>query len=155
PPAAAACRRRDAGEVSGELGARGGVVHLCPAGAKQPVRLEFVGDNIESIRTYDPATQRSINPLDQAAIVPLQDLLVEGDETDRSATVFDYLWAHGKPHVLLSEPDEVTTQGEKLDAQIQASYEDAIAKGNKAPEPSSLVLPWSDVGHWLEGATLL
>jgi transcription-repair coupling factor (superfamily II helicase) len=153
--AAAGYTRQDPVDESGEFCVRGGVVDFFPAGAKQPVRLEFVGDNIESIRTYDPATQRSINPLDQAAIVPLQDLLVEGDETDRSATVFDYLWAHGKPHVLLSEPDEVTAQGEKLDTQIQASYEDAMAKGNKAPEPSSLVLPWSDVGHWLEAATLL
>ena len=58
---------------------RGGVVDFYPAGAKQPVRLEFVGDTIESIRTYDPATQRSILPIDQAAIVPLQDLLSDGD----------------------------------------------------------------------------
>jgi transcription-repair coupling factor (superfamily II helicase) len=153
--ASAGYTRQDPADESGEFCVRGGVVDFFPAGARHPVRLEFVGDNIESIRTYDPSTQRSISPLDQAAIVPLQDLLAEGDGTDRSATVFDYLWAHGKPHVLVSEPDEVTAQGEKLTEQIRASYEDAGAKGHKPPEPAALVLPWSDVGHWLDGATLL
>ncbi len=39
------------------------------------MRLEFIGDTIESLRTYDPATQRSIAPIDQLAIVPLRDVL--------------------------------------------------------------------------------
>ena len=153
--AAAGYTRQDPVDESGEFCVRGGVVDFYPAGARQPVRLEFVGDTIESIRTYDPATQRSIHELDQAAIVPLQDLLAEGDDTDRSATVFDYLWLHGKPHVLISEPDEVTTRGEKLDAQVIASYEEALGKGNKVAEPAALVVPWSEAQAWLEGATLL
>ena len=153
--ASAGYTRQDPVDQSGEFCVRGGVVDFFPAGATLPVRLEFVGDNIESLRTYDPATQRSIHPLDQAAIVPLQDLLDEGDGTDRSATAFDYLWAHGTPHVLISEPDEVSAQGEKLTAQIQASYEDAITQGNTVAEPSALVVGWDEAKHWLEGATAL
>src|SRR5687767_13966597 len=91
--AAAGYTRQDPVDESGEFCVRGGVVDFYPVGAKQPVRLEFVGDTIESLRTYDPATQRSTGEVDQAAIVPLQDLLAEGDGTDRSSTVFDYLWA--------------------------------------------------------------
>ena len=44
-------------------------------GASNPVRLEFIGDTIETIRTYDPATQRSIKPIDQMQVVPLRDVL--------------------------------------------------------------------------------
>ncbi|MDQ3486344.1 MAG: transcription-repair coupling factor [Acidobacteriota bacterium] len=150
--AAAGYTRQDPVDESGEFCVRGGVVDFYPAGAKGPVRLEFVGDTIESIRTYDPATQRSILPIDQAAIVPLQDLLSDGDATDRSATVFDYFWSHGKPSVLISEPDEVHAHGEKLTEQVMASYEEAITKGNKVPEPSALVVPWSDARAWLEGS---
>jgi transcription-repair coupling factor (superfamily II helicase) len=153
--AAAGYTRQDPVDESGEFCVRGGVVDFYPAGAKGPVRLEFVGDTIESIRTYDPATQRSILPLDQAAIVPLQDLLSEGEDTDRSATVFDYFWSHGKPVVLVSEPDEVAEHGEKLTAQVLASYEEARSKGNKVPEPSSLVISWEEARAWLEGATTL
>ena len=152
---AAGYTRQDPVDESGEFCVRGGVVDFYPAGARQPVRLEFVGDTIESIRTYDPATQRSVHAIDQAAIVPLQDLLADGDVTDRTATVFDYLWLHGKPHVLISEPDEVTARGEKLSAQVLASYEEARGKGNKVAEPSALVVSWSEAQAWLEGATLL
>nr|MBA2305636.1 DEAD/DEAH box helicase [Acidobacteriota bacterium] len=153
--ASAGYTRQDPVDESGEFCVRGGVVDFYPAGAKGPVRLEFVGDTIESIRTYDPATQRSILPLDQAAIVPLQDLLSEGDDTDRSATVFDYFWSHGKPSVLVSEPDEVAEHGEKLHAQVLASYEEATSKGNTVPDPSTLVIAWQEARAWLEGATAL
>ncbi|HVL68499.1 MAG TPA: transcription-repair coupling factor [Vicinamibacterales bacterium] len=153
--AAAGYTRQDPVDESGEFCVRGGVVDFFPAGAKHPVRLEFVGDTIESIRTYDPSTQRSIGEVDQAAIVPLQDLLAEGDDTDRSATFFDYLRPSGRPHVLVSEPDEVRAQGEKLTAQVLASYDEAIAKGSKVPEPGALVVSWEEAERWLEGATAL
>jgi transcription-repair coupling factor (superfamily II helicase) len=153
--ASAGYTRQDPVDESGEFCVRGGVVDFYPAGAKQPVRLEFVGDTIESIRTYDPATQRSILPIDQAAIVPLQDLLSEGDDTDRSATVFDYLRLHGKPYVLISEPDDVHAHGVKLTAQVLASYEEATSKGNRVLPPSALVIPWDEARARLEGATAL
>jgi transcription-repair coupling factor (superfamily II helicase) len=60
--AAAGYTREDPVDQSGEFCVRGGVVDFFPAGAKSPVRLEFIGDMIESIRSYDPATQRSIRP---------------------------------------------------------------------------------------------
>jgi transcription-repair coupling factor (superfamily II helicase) len=153
--ASAGYTRQDPVDESGEFCVRGGVVDFYPAGAKQPVRLEFVGDTIESIRTYDPATQRSIAPIDQASIVPLQDLLAEGDGTDRSATLFDYLRAQGKPRVLVSEPDEVHAQGEKLTDQVIASYDEAINKGNTVPAPAALVVAWEEARTWLEGGTAL
>src|SRR5438067_833518 len=71
----------------GEFAVRGGIVDIFPAGEAHPVRLEFIGDTIESLRTYDPATQRSIATIDQAAIVPLRDVL----QDERTATLFDYL----------------------------------------------------------------
>ena len=57
-------------DESGEFCVRGGVVDFYPAGAVEPVRLEFIGDTIRSIRAYDPSTQRSSAPLDQASITP-------------------------------------------------------------------------------------
>ena len=153
--ATAGFTRQDPVDEHGEFCVRGGVVDFYPAGAREPIRLEFVGDTIESIRAYDPSTQRSTQPLDQASILPLQELLGETDTPDRSATVFDYLWSGGKPHVLISEPDEVRTHGEKLTSQIHSSYDEAVAKGIRAPSPSELMLPWDDVSPWLQGATLL
>ena len=73
--AAAGYTRQDPVDESGEFCVRGGVVDFFPAGAREPIRLEFVGDTIESIRGYDPSTQRSTAGLDQAAVTPLQELL--------------------------------------------------------------------------------
>ena len=156
---AAGYTRQDPVDESGEFCVRGGVVDFYPAGASQPLRLEFVGDTIESIRTYDPATQRSTGTLDQTAVAPLQELIAaseDGDErADRSATVFDYLWLGQRPSILLSEPDEIHAHGEKLTQQIQASYEEALGKGNRAAAPVELMVPWSEARTWLEGATAL
>ena len=153
--AAAGYTRQDPVDESGEFCVRGGVVDFFPAGADQPVRLEFVGDTLESLRTYDPGTQRSTGAIDQAAIVPLQDLLSDAEGADRSATIFEYLWAHGRPYVFISEPDEVRAQGEKLTAQIRASYEEAVRKGDKPPAPEALVLSWDEAAEWLKDGTAL
>ncbi len=67
--------REDPADEHGEFAVRGGIVDIFPAGDVQPVRLEFVGDTIESMRRYDPATQRSVESIDQVTIVPLQDVL--------------------------------------------------------------------------------
>ncbi len=57
--------------------------------------------------------------------------------------------------VIVSEPDDVRTQGEKTAQQIQRSYDEAIAKGNRVAPPSNLVLAWDDVAMWLAGSTAL
>jgi transcription-repair coupling factor (superfamily II helicase) len=153
---AAGYTRQDPVDESGEFCVRGGVVDFYPAGARQPLRLEFIGDTIESIRSYDPSTQRSTAVLDQAAIAPLQELIeAEEDRPDRSASVFDYLWIGQRPALLISEPDEVTGHGEKLTQQIEASYREAIAKGSRVAPPQELIVPWDDVRKWLEDATAL
>ena len=153
--ASAGYTRQDPVDESGEFCVRGGVVDFYPAGADAPIRLEFIGDNIESIRTYDPATQRSTGALDQASITALHELLAETENADRSATAFDYLWTGGRPRVFVSEPDEVRAHGEKLTAQVAASYDEALAKGNRVPPPSELMIAWEEAASWLEGATAL
>ncbi len=148
--------RQDPVDEPGEFCVRGGVVDFFPAGATQPLRLEFVGDNIESIRAYDPSTQRSTAALDQSAIVPLAELIPDAaGEPDRSATVLDFLRASGRPVVLLSEPDEIRANGLKLAQQIHASYDEAVAKGIGAPSPDRLIADWNVVEQWLDGATTL
>jgi transcription-repair coupling factor (superfamily II helicase) len=54
----------------GEFCVRGGIVDIYPTSEAQPVRLEFVGDTVESIRRFDAATQRSMAALDKVSITP-------------------------------------------------------------------------------------
>jgi len=155
---AAGYTRQDPVDESGEFCVRGGVVDFYPAGAKQPLRLEFMGDTIESIRAYDAATQRSTAVLDQAAIAPLQELIAVEDEEagpDRSATIADYFLIGQRPTLLVSEPDEVRAHAEKLTQQIEASYQEAVAKGGRVPPPGDLVVSGDEAAKWLEGAVAL
>ena len=57
-------------ETYGDVAVRGGIVDIFPFVGENPVRLEFWGDTIESIREFDPLSQRSIRELQSASIVP-------------------------------------------------------------------------------------
>ncbi len=57
-------------EVPGDYAIRGGIFDIYPFVGKHPLRLEFWGDMIESIREFDELTQRSIRELPQAVLVP-------------------------------------------------------------------------------------
>jgi len=61
----------------GEFAIRGGIVDLYPSGAAQPIRLDFFGDTIESLRSFDPLTQRSTGPVDRVELRPVSEVLLD------------------------------------------------------------------------------
>jgi len=79
-------------EVSapGEFSRRGGIVDVYPAGAERPVRLELFGDDVETVRAFDPVTQRSQDPVDAVVIVPAREVSL-----DRGPELADRLAALG------------------------------------------------------------
>src|SRR5205085_8085783 len=71
-------------EEPGQFSHRGGIVDLFPPTLQQPVRIEFFGDEIESLRTFDQETQRSLNPIASCAIGPAREALpLRGPEAAR------------------------------------------------------------------------
>jgi transcription-repair coupling factor (superfamily II helicase) len=69
----------DVVEMPGEYALRGGILDVYSPEADRPVRIEFFGDEVESIRKFDPATQRSSNPVDEALLLPLTETPVRDD----------------------------------------------------------------------------
>jgi transcription-repair coupling factor (superfamily II helicase) len=63
----------DVVEMPGEYALRGGILDVYSPEADRPVRIELFGDEIESIRKFDPATQRSSSPADEAVLLPLSE----------------------------------------------------------------------------------
>src|SRR6202008_2672917 len=61
----------DVVEMPGQYALRGGILDVYSPEADRPVRIEFFGDEVESIRRFDPASQRSSNPMDEALLLPL------------------------------------------------------------------------------------
>ena len=62
----------------GQYAVRGGILDLYPPGA-QPVRLDFFGDTLESIRAFDPETQRTAARLDSIELLPMSELVLTPD----------------------------------------------------------------------------
>ncbi len=58
-------------EMPGQFTVRGGIVDVFPAEAERPVRLELFGDALESLREFDPNTQRSVRPIEHVTFPPL------------------------------------------------------------------------------------
>ncbi|MGZ6389862.1 MAG: transcription-repair coupling factor, partial [Ktedonobacterales bacterium] len=62
-------------ETVGQVSHRGGIIDLFPPALTRPVRIEFFGDEIDSIRTFDEQTQRSLNPVDGVLVGPAREAL--------------------------------------------------------------------------------
>jgi transcription-repair coupling factor (superfamily II helicase) len=61
----------DVVEMPGQYALRGGILDVYSPEAERPVRIEFFGDEVDSIRRFDPASQRSSTPVDEALLLPL------------------------------------------------------------------------------------
>ena len=67
----------------GEYAVRGGILDLFAAGTDEPVRLDFFGETLESIRTFDPDTQRTIDKLPRIDLVPVSEMVLSPDTIAR------------------------------------------------------------------------
>ncbi len=64
----------------GEFSIRGGIVDLFAPGFEYPLRFDFFGDTVESIRFFDPISQRSVDELEEAILLPCSDVLFPAGE---------------------------------------------------------------------------
>src|SRR5512133_1725145 len=71
-------------ETPGRFSRRGGILDLFPPGSPYPFRIELFGDEVDSIRTFDPATQRSLERVRELVITPPHEVLPPGDDETRS-----------------------------------------------------------------------
>jgi len=62
---------------AGEFAVRGGIVDLFPSGYETPIRLDFLGDEIESIRRFDPITQTTTDKLENIHLGPISEVLLD------------------------------------------------------------------------------
>ena len=70
---------------AGEYAVRGGILDLFAAGAEAPVRLDFFGETLESIRNFDPDSQRTIAPRKRIDLVPVNEMVLSPEAIAASA----------------------------------------------------------------------
>ncbi|WP_420406404.1 transcription-repair coupling factor [Nisaea sp.] len=68
---------------AGEYAIRGGIVDVYPPGAEEPLRLDFFGDELETIRSFDPVSQRTTGKLDAFEIFPVGEFRLDQESIRR------------------------------------------------------------------------
>jgi transcription-repair coupling factor (superfamily II helicase) len=96
-------------ETAGDFAVRGGIIDVFPFTETLPIRIEFFGDTIESMRAFDAISQRSTSPRTELVLVP--NVLTESSEQG-NATLFDYLAQN--TIALTIEPDRVSAKLEEM-----------------------------------------
>jgi len=76
----------------GEFAQRGGIVDLFPPDVEEPVRLDLFGDEVESIRRFDPVTQRSTGAADALELRPASELHLDAPSVERFRTGYRELF---------------------------------------------------------------
>src|SRR6201998_1739947 len=127
-------------EMPGQFAMRGGIVDVFSPESLRPVRIELLGDTVESVREFDPRTQRSISPVNKTTILPLAEWSVpapgsrEAEEwepgrwlggTSEAGTsaLFELAESSLKPIVFLDEPLALRDCGKKLQEAATENYE--------------------------------
>jgi transcription-repair coupling factor (superfamily II helicase) len=78
--------RSDTVREAGEFAVRGGIFDLFPSGAPAPVRLDFFGDTLEAIRSFDALSQRSTGAFDTVVLRPVNEVLLDDAAIQRFRT---------------------------------------------------------------------
>ena len=105
-------------EGPGQFAVRGGIIDIYPLTEELPIRIEFWGDEIDSIRTFDVDSQRSVENLMEISIYP-------GDECDggnKNISFIDYFDVK-KTIIFLDEPARLLEKGKKVEEEVTSAYE--------------------------------
>jgi transcription-repair coupling factor (superfamily II helicase) len=147
-------------ELPGQFAVRGGIIDVFSPEAPRPVRIELLGDTVESVREFDPRTQRSIAPVQRTTLLPLTEWAVptpEKADLDADAAwetppffgpagepgpsaVFDLKESSLRPIVFLDEPQMLRETAAKYLASATENYE----RHGHANSPAASHYFWSE-----------
>ncbi len=122
--------------VPGEMAVRGGLIDVFPSTEDRPVRIEWAGDDVESVRSFDPDTQRTTGTRSGVVLVPARPSGSPGP------TLADAL-----PHAVcvVDEPDETSRQAQSLYEQAVTGHRRAVETGRIPKETPVFLTPWERV----------
>lgn len=143
----------------GQFSQRGGILDIWGASEPFPVRLDYFGDVIESIRQFDPMTQRTIAKVDQVTITPAREFLLPkdwvGEELEKPdefsipifhqmpATILDYLPKNAL--IVLDNLTNIQVFGEEIEEQALKLRHESTEDGIVSEDFPIPFVTWSEV----------
>ena len=139
----------------GQFSRRGGILDIWAPAEKLPVRLDFFGDEIETIRKFDPASQRTVENLDSILITPAREFIASGEQSTelsefqipllhpQPASLLDYL--PQKSLVLIEDLSVVESMTAEVEEQAVKLRQESIDEGTLSPDFPLPYIPWSEL----------
>ncbi|RPJ06655.1 MAG: hypothetical protein EHM36_06705, partial [Deltaproteobacteria bacterium] len=136
-------------EERGEFSLRGAIVDIYSPFYEEPLRLEFDGDRLVSIRRFETETQRSIQDsmTKEVFLLPARDTPA-GPLQEPAATFFDY-W-RGDGTVFVDSWEEVLKEAETFSRLVRDHYEKALTKRSLVSSPESAYLGSEEISQRLD-----
>jgi len=162
----------------GQVARRGGILDIWPPTTLEPVRIEFFGNEIDSLRVFNPSTQRTVGSVERLLITPAREFfardhdhpLVRQLRTDQEdvlkvneffipvfhpqpSSLLDYL----PQQALILLDDSLTLRDvvNEIDEQASATRQDMVTEGSLPVEFPQPYLTWSEIEDALTGRLLL
>jgi len=159
-------RRGSVVEIPGEFSIRGGIVDIYSTAHQDPLRVELLGDTVESVRLFDTATQKSTAKLDHAWLLPARELIYPETRTDGPdgraplppdaewrgpeiypimETLLDYFT--DPPVLVLDQPQRLAKKAKEFWDEAEEAYlrHGGTSEGGPYPTPDRLYLPWNAI----------
>jgi len=134
----------DVVEVPGQMSKRGGIIDVFPPCSQLPVRIEFFGNQIESLRCFDPESQRSTSPVSSLVVTPAKEFIPIADSSEVvNGSVFDYLG--GDALLVLDDPEGIELTIIRLNEETQELRAAKMGKGELPEDFPSPYLTWEEL----------
>ncbi len=121
----------------GQFSARGDILDVFPPGYDLPLRLEYFGDTLESIRLFQPMSQRSSGKLSEAVLLPVAPALLDTDSVGRAEQVWEHLWTTGR-----------------LSKTARSALKEGVLGGEASIPPGLFYPDPATIADWLPGDAL-
>lgn len=144
----------------GQFSSRGGILDVWATTELHPVRLDFFGDEIETIRSFDPATQRTLEKLDHILITPAREFLVDTTESDVQVSEFHIPLIHSQPaslldylpqktFVMVDDFNLIEVMANEVEEQAVKFRAESIKEGTLVETFPVPYIPWSELNDSL------
>ncbi|MBI4761209.1 MAG: transcription-repair coupling factor [Chloroflexota bacterium] len=151
----------------GQFSKRGGLLDIWTPAESLPVRLEFFGDEIETIRRFHPASQRTVEKLDSVLITPAREFIARHSEAEnieysefhipllhpQPASLLDYL--PQKTLALIDDLSLVESMAAEVEEQAVKLRRESIAEETLPADFPLPYIPWSELHDDLQGRLTL
>ncbi len=141
----------------GQFSRRGGIMDVWTASEKLPARLDFFGDEIETIRRFDPASQRTVETLESLLITPAREYIAAGEHNQdvelsefhipllhpQPASLLDYL--PQRALILVDDLSVVESMVAEVEEQAVKFRQDSIAEETLSPDFPLPYVTWPEL----------